>query len=130
MVEVLIYHNSLKIRIPLDCYYLLEGDERKELLINNETKQYYNKINELLPIKNDRYIHNQQINRIVVTTSLLILFKNINKESMIDVIKFIKLNLGKKIYLSMNKRTIQSKNKMTQIIDVNKVPYKFTFFTA
>lgn len=130
VVDGLIYHRALKIRIPLDCYYLLEGDKRKEILINNEIEQFYVKINELLPITNDRNIHEQQMNKIVVTTSLLILFKNINKESIFDVINFIKKNLGKKIYLSMNKRTVQSKNKMTQYVDINKVQYKFTFFTA
>jgi hypothetical protein len=128
VVDRYIYHRSLKIRIPLDCYFLLEGDERKELTINNEIKETYVKIDEHLPITNERDIL-YEMNKIVVTTSVLILFKNINKDSIIDIINFIKINLGKKIYLAVDKRNIQEKNKIIKHIEINNMTYKFIFFT-
>jgi hypothetical protein len=122
-----IYHPSLGIVMPLNAYYLLNGDEDNEITINKTHKIKYTDITNELPISNERYFIEEN-NIIVVNATLLIFLKLLNPRIIVEFVDFVKNNLGEKILFSINKN-IKSQNKLCKKMQYNKIKYSFTMYT-
>lgn len=123
-----IYHKSLNTYIPIDAYFMLEGDIGKELLINNEHVYRFVDIHDSLPITNERTIVKDG-SKYVVNAALLILLQMINKRIIINLIDFVKNNIGKKMYVVINKTILDNKNSLTKKILFGKEQYNLTIYS-
>jgi hypothetical protein len=121
-----IYHASLNMNIPLNAYFLLNGDEDNSILINKNYRIKYTDITNELPISNDRNIIEED-NVFIVNASLLLFLKLLNPNIIKNFIEFIKNHLGEKILLSINKN-IKSNNKINKKIKYNNIKYKLTMY--
>jgi hypothetical protein len=123
-----IYHKSLNINIPLDVYFVLNGDENNNIFINKKYNHRYIDINNDLPIKNERYIVKKN-NIIIVNSTLLLLLKLVNEKSILLFIEFVKQNLENKIMFSINTIITNFKNKINKKIQYNNKKYNLTMYT-
>ena len=123
-----IYHKSLNTYIPVDAYFMLEGDIGKELLINNEHVHRFVDIHNSLPITNERTIVKDG-SKYVVNAALLILLQMINKRIIINLIDFVKNNIGKKMYVVINEPILDNENNLTKKIVFGKEQYNITIYS-
>jgi hypothetical protein len=123
-----VYHKTLNMYIPIDTYFMLEGDVGKELLINNEHVCRFIDLHNSLPITNERTIIKDG-SKYLVNASLLIFLQMINKRIIINLIDFVKNNIGKKMYLVVNETILDSENKLNQKILFRKEKYNLTIYS-
>jgi len=130
-----IYHNTLGIRVPLDVYTTLEGDENKMVIINKNEEQRYIEIN-MPNISNERFLKKENENYIV-NAALLITLKVINNRITSNFINFVKSHLNEKILLNIKKNELSNDignlslddlNVINQQITINNQIYDFKMF--
>jgi hypothetical protein len=124
----IIYHKTLNTYIPIDAYFMLEGNVGKELLINNEHVCRFVDLHNSLPITNERTIIKDG-SKYLVNASLLILLGMINKRIIINLINFVKNNIGKKMYLVVNETILNCENKLNKKILFREEEYNLTIYS-
>lgn len=126
-----VYHRLMSIKIPLDVYFTLEGDENKIINLNKNEEYRYVELENIM-ISNERNLLKENRNYIVNAT-LLIILKVINNRIMDNFINFIQLNFTNKILLNIRKKDAindikQSSMDSTIPIEINGTLYEFTMF--
>lgn len=112
-----VYHNQLSLKIPLDVYFTLEGDDNKNVLINSQECTYL--LLDYFPLSNERYLLKED-DYYVVNATLLIILKLIFNKLDNNFMKFIIDNLDEKIFLSITKsNTINEESKENILISYN-----------
>jgi hypothetical protein len=104
--EKTVYHNALGIKIPIDVYFMLEGDINKTVLINKNIEKRYQELNNF-PMGIERYLLIEN-NNYIVNATLLIVLKTINNRIISNFINFIKIHIGENIQLSITKQDFSS----------------------
>ena len=104
--DKIVYHNVLGIKIPVDVYFMLEGDANKTVLLNKIIEKRYEEQN-YFPMGFERSLIKEK-NNYIVNATLLIVLKTINNRIISYFINFIKTHIGKKIQLIVNKEEFSS----------------------
>jgi hypothetical protein len=110
-----VYHKSFHHKIPLDVYYLLEGDCSNNIIINKVNSINYVRINDRLPILNEQHLHYEK-DLLLVNTSLLLMLKLIAPRVIGDFINFVRNHLGSQMYCSITKSVITDDTISKEVI--------------
>jgi len=114
VVDKKIFHPSLSLKININTYFLIEGDENKTdlFLLKNikepEQIRYYN-INSKLKICNEQNIIFNSNSLVKINSSLLLSLKqkNIPGQKICNILNIIMNNPKQEWFLSIRKKTIQ-----------------------
>jgi len=127
-----VYHKQMSIKIPLDMYFVLEGDKHNTICINKSEEYNYSEMENIM-ISNERYLVKEGDNY-VVNATLLITLKVINKCIFCDFFDFIQLIDANKFLLNvvqcdiLNDVNDLSDNEIKRQITIKDVTYVFTMY--
>lgn len=118
-----LYHKFLKTELPIETYIMLEGDQEKDFKLNKLLLRYEN-INNIFPLSNSRYLE-KKVDYIIVTNCFLITIKNIVKEQMRDIIKYVELFKNRTILCIISKTNeITERFKFKRIFKIDEIEYE------
>jgi hypothetical protein len=128
VINNFVLHKSLDAFIPISTYFMIEGDIKNDVKINNSKYSFIN-------ISNQLYINNSNKllidnNKIELTSRLIKLIKLYFSEITYDIYKILKENFKNKIYLYINVKRLVTKQDIKEFItnfNNKEISLKFTF---
>ena len=127
-----VYHKQMSIKIPLDMYFVLEGDKHNTICINKNEEHNYTEMENIM-ISNERHLVKEGENY-VVNATLLITLKVINKCIFFDFFDFIHVIDTNKFLLNvvqcdiLNNVPNFSVNEIKRQITIKDTTYVFTMY--